>query len=303
MRSRARWQQVYWVVALGFSASQKTLADFSRACWQPSRASCQRPMSNGMCLPDGRSQSNALLAASSQAWAIRCTNALIPGPPCSSNLPTGRACGDRTCACSRPLDVFTLRCLAARSRSTAPEWQVTRLPTSGYHLSYCAAWPCSRVWRGCSVISLKSCVAQSHPISLFTTSFVRATSVVSLLRRSGFSPIAARMRYHSTHPVAALEVLSLSLFRTPKPCSSLRHQLRLACHAQGGPGNSLQPFFGDGLPAIATDPIRPILDACQRLLYFEEQRFLIVQKSLFHVCFLEIHRLFFRLNNAIAGLD
>src|SRR5205807_9016328 len=29
----------------------------------------------------------------------------------------------------------------------------------------------------------------------------------------------------------------------------------------------------------------------------------IVQNSLIHVCFLEIHRLFFRLYNAIAGLD
>ena len=37
-------------------------------------------------------------------------------------------------------------------------------------------------------------------------------TVVSLLRRAGFSTIAARMRYHSTHPQAALEVLSLSLF-------------------------------------------------------------------------------------------
>jgi predicted transposase YbfD/YdcC len=37
-------------------------------------------------------------------------------------------------------------------------------------------------------------------------------TVVSLLRRAGFSTIAARMRYHSTHPEAALEVLSLSLF-------------------------------------------------------------------------------------------
>jgi predicted transposase YbfD/YdcC len=36
-------------------------------------------------------------------------------------------------------------------------------------------------------------------------------SAVSLLRRSGFSTIAARMRYNSTHPQAALEVLSLSL--------------------------------------------------------------------------------------------
>src|SRR5207247_10277343 len=33
----------------------------------------------------------------------------------------------------------------------------------------------------------------------------------SLLRRAGFSTIAARMRYHGTHPEAALEVLSLSL--------------------------------------------------------------------------------------------
>lgn len=36
-------------------------------------------------------------------------------------------------------------------------------------------------------------------------------TVLSLLRRAGFSTIAARMRYHSTHPEAALEVLSLSL--------------------------------------------------------------------------------------------
>src|SRR6266702_2459538 len=36
-------------------------------------------------------------------------------------------------------------------------------------------------------------------------------TVVSLLRRAGFSTIAARMRYHSTQPQAALEVLSLSL--------------------------------------------------------------------------------------------
>src|SRR2546428_9489211 len=37
-------------------------------------------------------------------------------------------------------------------------------------------------------------------------------TVVSLLRHAGFSTIAARMRYHSTHPQAALEGLSLSLF-------------------------------------------------------------------------------------------
>ncbi len=36
-------------------------------------------------------------------------------------------------------------------------------------------------------------------------------TVVSLLRHSGFSTIAARMRYNSTHPQAALEVLSLAL--------------------------------------------------------------------------------------------
>jgi len=36
-------------------------------------------------------------------------------------------------------------------------------------------------------------------------------TVVSLLRRAGFSTIAARMRYNSTHPHAALELLSLSL--------------------------------------------------------------------------------------------
>ena len=37
-------------------------------------------------------------------------------------------------------------------------------------------------------------------------------TVVSLLRRAGFSTIAARMRYHSIHPEAALQVLSCSLF-------------------------------------------------------------------------------------------
>ncbi len=37
-------------------------------------------------------------------------------------------------------------------------------------------------------------------------------TVVSLLRHAGFSTIAARMRYNSIHPEAALEVLSLSLF-------------------------------------------------------------------------------------------
>ncbi|HWS84253.1 MAG TPA: transposase, partial [Ktedonobacteraceae bacterium] len=36
-------------------------------------------------------------------------------------------------------------------------------------------------------------------------------TAVSLLRRAGFSPIAARMRYNSGHPEAALQVLSLSL--------------------------------------------------------------------------------------------
>ena len=36
-------------------------------------------------------------------------------------------------------------------------------------------------------------------------------TVVSLLRHAGFSTIASRMRYNSTHPQAALEVLSLSL--------------------------------------------------------------------------------------------
>ncbi len=38
------------------------------------------------------------------------------------------------------------------------------------------------------------------------------TTALSLLRCAGFSTIAARMRYNSTHPQAALEVLSLSLF-------------------------------------------------------------------------------------------
>jgi predicted transposase YbfD/YdcC len=36
-------------------------------------------------------------------------------------------------------------------------------------------------------------------------------TVVSLLHHAGFSTIAARMRYNSTHPQAAFEVLSLSL--------------------------------------------------------------------------------------------
>src|SRR5712691_493572 len=37
-------------------------------------------------------------------------------------------------------------------------------------------------------------------------------TVVSLLRRAGFSTIAARLRHNSVHPEAALEVLSLALF-------------------------------------------------------------------------------------------
>src|SRR6266566_1669118 len=37
-------------------------------------------------------------------------------------------------------------------------------------------------------------------------------TAVSLLRRAGFSTIAARMRYNCGHPEAALQVLSLSLF-------------------------------------------------------------------------------------------
>jgi hypothetical protein len=43
-------------------------------------------------------------------------------------------------------------------------------------------------------------------------------TVVSLLRCAGFSTIAARMRYNSIHPEAALQVLSCSLFRTHKLC-------------------------------------------------------------------------------------
>ena len=37
-------------------------------------------------------------------------------------------------------------------------------------------------------------------------------TAISLLRCAGFSTIAARLRYHSVHPEAALEVLSLALF-------------------------------------------------------------------------------------------
>ena len=35
-------------------------------------------------------------------------------------------------------------------------------------------------------------------------------TALSLLRRAGSSTIAARMRYNSTHPQAALELLSLA---------------------------------------------------------------------------------------------
>ena len=38
-------------------------------------------------------------------------------------------------------------------------------------------------------------------------------TAVSLMRRAGFSTIAARMRHNSGHPEAALEVLSLSSFQ------------------------------------------------------------------------------------------
>jgi hypothetical protein len=44
-------------------------------------------------------------------------------------------------------------------------------------------------------------------------------TVVSLLRRAGFSTIAARMRYNSTHPQAALQVLSLSFSERISPAS------------------------------------------------------------------------------------
>ena len=37
-------------------------------------------------------------------------------------------------------------------------------------------------------------------------------TVVSLLRRAGFSTIAARLRHNSVHPEAALEVLSPTPF-------------------------------------------------------------------------------------------
>ena len=70
-----------------------------------------------------------------------------------------------TCACSRPLVASTPGCLAARSRSTALEWQVPRLLISDCHLSCCVAWPCSHARRGYSVTLLKSCVTPSHPTS------------------------------------------------------------------------------------------------------------------------------------------
>src|SRR6266568_5259328 len=166
MHSRARWQRVYWVVAHASSASQKTLAVFSRACLQLSRASSPKPMSNGIRLPAERSPSNALLAALFRVWVTLYINPLTPVLRLSLRLPSRKACVDRTCACSRPLDVFTQRCLAIRCLSTALEWQVPRLLTSGCHLSCCAVWPCLRVRRGCSATSLKSCVTLSHPTSM-----------------------------------------------------------------------------------------------------------------------------------------
>ena len=58
------------------SASQKTRVDFWQECWQPSRASSQRPMSNGTSLPAGQLPSSALRAASFQDWATRCIRPL-----------------------------------------------------------------------------------------------------------------------------------------------------------------------------------------------------------------------------------
>ncbi len=53
----------------------------------------------------------------------------------------------------------------------------------------------------------KSTVHRDHGPKIMAA--LRNTAL-SLLRHAGFSTIAARMRYNSTHPEAALEVLSLS---------------------------------------------------------------------------------------------
>ncbi len=49
-------------------------------------------------------------------------------------------------------------------------------------------------------------------------------TAVSLLRRAGFSTIAARMRYNCGHPEAALKVLSLSWYlQHRRPCQRCSH--------------------------------------------------------------------------------
>src|SRR5579863_7099552 len=166
MRSRVRWQPVCWVVVRGFSVLLRTLAGFWPVCWQLSQASSRRPMSNGTLLPGGRFLSNALLAALYLVWGILYISPLTHVLKLSLRLPIRRACGGRTCACSRPLDVFTPRYWVASYHSTAQEWRAPRWLTSGYHQSCCVAWPCSHGPRGYSVISLKRCVTLSHPTSM-----------------------------------------------------------------------------------------------------------------------------------------
>src|SRR5437762_2245695 len=56
-------------------------------------------------------------------------------------------------------------CWVARCHSTALAWLAPRSPTSDFHPSCCAVWPCSRVRRGCLGIWLKNYAAPSRPPS------------------------------------------------------------------------------------------------------------------------------------------
>src|SRR5205807_7175583 len=105
-----------------------------------------------------------------------------------------------------------------RCLSMAPEWLVPRLPTSGCHQSCCAAWPCSRVRRGCSVTSLKSCVIPSRP-----TSTLRSTGTPCIDRRPATTFQNNASPIHLIHPTPASVQAMFEGGKYGKSCRRPRH--------------------------------------------------------------------------------